>query len=69
MLPITEMLEEERKINERRQIPGWSLIDEILPQVRTMEEELVTSLKKAKEEERERIVGILEEIVSHSYDI
>ena len=35
---------------------------EIIEEVRTLEEELVTSLKKAKEEEKQRIVGILEEM-------
>lgn len=56
MLPITEMLEEEKK---KLSLTEWFWFSEIINKVRVLEED---SQKKAKEEERERIVGILETI-------
>lgn len=56
MLPITEMLEEEKKKLSLTELFWFS---EIMNKVRTLEE---AYHKKAKEEERERIVGVLEEM-------
>lgn len=70
-LPITEMLEEEKKIWDKwdttncdeyqKGIYVWifDLYNDIIPKVRELELSLI---EKAKEEERERIVGILEKM-------
>ena len=55
---ITEYIDKSidfAEFNSRISYTDW------LSEVKSLEEELVTSLKKAKEEERHRIVGILEE--------
>lgn len=66
-LPITAMLEEEMEryhinyFDPEDSVPQamvYNSYADILPQVHTLEE---ASRKKAKEEERERIVGILED--------
>lgn len=72
MLPITAILEERAKTyNQKNDNEKWwdyevfivQEIEEMLPQVRTLEE---AQQKKAKEEEKERIVGILKSIHNDS---
>jgi len=69
-LPITAMLEERIKhLRKTTYLPWQELsakiaeLNKLIPQVKLLEAELVNSVqKKAKEEERERIVGILDDM-------
>ena len=62
--PITEILEEQIKIYDTPWNRYVLAIKQILPQVKALEEESIT---RAKEEEIERIVGILGTMKNESY--